>query len=156
MPNRPGYPGWHAQVGRCLLIFGSGRPAAFAASAKDIHLPKIDLQKLCKENNVAVSSAFSDISKDYVSTCVEDELAARAQIVKEWASFPALARSQCIQPKEFFPGYVEWLSCLQATRDVVKMRKESAAAAGSSYRARRQCPIVRATPDGTLRSVDAC
>ena len=129
---------------------------ALAAAAKDVPLPKIDLQKLCKQNDTAVSSVFSDISKDYVSTCVEDELAARAQIVKEWASFPALARSQCIQPKEYFPGYAEWLSCLEATRDVVKLRKESAATAGSSYGASRQCPIVRATPDGTLKSVDAC
>ena len=132
--------------------------AAFAAPAQDIHLPKVDLQKLCKENDKAVRSVITDVSNEFTSTSVEDDLAARAEIVKEWASFPGLARSRCIQPTEFFPGYVEWLSCLQTTRDAFKMRKESAAAAGSSYGrdARRQCPIVQVTPDGTLRSVVAC
>jgi hypothetical protein len=127
--------------------------AAFAAYAQDIHLPKIDLQKLCKENNAAVTAVFSDVSKDAISTCVDDEQAARAQIVKEWASYPAVARSRCIQPGEFYPGYTEWLSCLQMTRDALQLRKETTV--GSSY-GNRQCPIVRVTPNGDLRSVVAC
>jgi hypothetical protein len=76
--------------------------AAFAAGAEDIHLPKVDLQKLCKENDKAVRSVLTDVSNDFTSICVADELAARAEIAKEWASFPALAKSRCIQPNEFF------------------------------------------------------
>jgi hypothetical protein len=85
---------------------------------------------------------------------VQDELDARAQIVKEWASFPAVARSRCIQPKEFFPGYTEWLSCLQMTRDALKLRKENGSGYGRDTS--RQCPIIQMTPEGDLRSIVAC
>jgi hypothetical protein len=128
--------------------------AAFAASAKDINLPKIDLQKLCKENSAAVTSVITDVPKDAISTCVEDEQAARAQIVKEWASFPALAKSRCIQPKEFYPGYTEWLSCLQMTRDAFKLREDNGSVFDNG--ASRQCPIIRVTREGELRWVNAC
>jgi hypothetical protein len=128
--------------------------AAFAASAKDINLPKIDLQKLCEENNAAVTAVITGVPKDAISTCVEDEQAARAQIVKEWASFSALTKSRCIQPREFYPGYTEWLSCLQMTRDAFKLREENGSVYDSG--ASRQCPIIRVTREGELRWVDAC
>jgi hypothetical protein len=130
--------------------------AAFAASAKDINLPKIDLQKLCKENDQAVRSVITGVSNDYTSVCVDDELAARAQIVKEWASFPALAKSRCIQPKEYYPGYTEWLACLQMTRDAFKLRQDNGAAGVYGSGTNRQCPIMQFTRDGTFKSVIAC
>jgi hypothetical protein len=128
--------------------------AAFAASAQDIRLPKIDLQKLCKENDQAVRSVITGVSNDYTSVCVQDELDARAVIVKEWASFPALAKSRCIQPKEYYPGYTEWLTCLQMTRDALKLREENGSVYDSG--ASRQCPIIRVTREGQLRWVNAC
>jgi hypothetical protein len=139
------------------MMMASAPAIAQQQQKPNIHLPKVDLQKLCKQNASAVRSAVTDVSKEYIDTCVADEQDARAEIDKGWATFPALARSTCIQPKEYFPGYVEWLSCLQMTRDVLKMRKENAPAASSQGPdARRQCPIVRITPDGSLISVDAC
>jgi putative SOS response-associated peptidase YedK len=130
--------------------------AAFAASAKDINLPKIDLQKLCKENNAAVTAVITGVPQDAISTCVEDERAARAEIVKEWTSFPAVAKSRCIQPTEFYPGYVEWLSCLQITRDAFKLRQDNGAAGVYGSATSRQCPIMQFTPDGNFKSVVAC
>lgn len=105
--------------------------AASASLAQDIRLPKIDLQKLCKQNDAAVRSVLSDVSQDFVSNCVADEQGARDEIVKEWATFPAVARARCVRPDEYLPTYVEWLTCLRMTRDVLKEHKENAVPAAA-------------------------
>ena len=70
-----------------------------------------------------------------------------------------------MQPKEYLPGYVEWQSCLEMTRDVLKLRKESApSASGSSRRPSKgragavtgECPIVKYTDDGSIDYVINC
>jgi hypothetical protein len=61
--------------------------------------------------------------------CISDEQAARQQLTKDWTNYPALAKSACLKSQEFLPGYVEWQSCLEMTRDVIKLRHDQAAAA---------------------------
>jgi hypothetical protein len=83
---------------------------------------------------------------------VSDEQAARDQLQKDWASFPASDKARCIQPKEYLPSYVEWLTCLEMTRDVRAMRKGQPDTSTSVDK----CPVVRFREDGTIVSVNAC
>jgi len=121
-------------------------------------LPNLDLHRLCAQNDAAVRAILSDVSQDSVSNCVADEQGARDEILKAWSTFSALDKSRCVRPKEFQPGYVEWLTCLQMARDVTKTRKESASAptASSAGEVRGRCPYVKLAADGSITSVVAC
>jgi hypothetical protein len=102
--------------------------AAPAAVAKDSGPPNIDIQKTCRENSNALSGLTGNGNQDF-DVCISDEQAARQQLTKDWTNYPALAKSACLKPQEFLPGYVEWQSCLEMTRDVIKLRRNQAAAA---------------------------
>ena len=136
--------------------------------AKDSGLPKIDIQRTCRESSSALIGLTGSSSQDTLGTCMNDEEAARAQLVKDWATYPAFAKQQCVQPKEYLPGYVEWQACLEMTRDVMNLRKEQAGSANASSDANpqsasrgagskdRECPIVRTTEDGSIDWVLNC
>jgi hypothetical protein len=99
---------------------------------------------------------------------MNDEQTAREQLVKDWATYPVLAKARCVQPKAFLPGYVEWQSCIEMTRDVIKLRREQAVstpassdASDRSSRRRtgsetRECPIVKIGEDGSIDWVINC
>jgi hypothetical protein len=55
---------------------------------------------------------------------VSDEQAAREKLVEDWASLPARDRAHCVQPAEYQPGYIEWLTCLEMERDFRKIRQQ--------------------------------
>jgi len=109
----------------------------------------------------------SEIRQD-TNICMTDERDARDQLVKNWSSYPALAKEQCVKPQEYLPGYVEWLSCIEMTRDAHQARKDQSSPTtsgmGSSRRAstRRaytpstQCPIVKYAGDGSIDYVVNC
>ena len=91
-----------------------------------------------------------------MSVCLMDEQAARDQLVKDWANYPAIAKTRCVQPKEYLPGYVEWQACLEITRDVLQLRKESASSTSGSGAATGDCPVVKYTEDGSIDYVANC
>jgi hypothetical protein len=141
---------------------------ASASLARDGGPPNIDIQKTCRESSSALIGLTGNDSQDTLGTCMDDEQTAREQLVKDWATYPAIAKEQCIQPKEYLPGYVEWQSCLEMTRDVINMRKEQAVSVpassdasrrSSGHRAgsgSRECPIVQTTEDGSIAQVVNC
>jgi hypothetical protein len=141
--------------------------AASAALAKDNGPPNIDIQKTCRESSSALSGLTGNDNQDF-DACINDEQAARDQLTKNWANYPALAKSACLKPNEFLPGYVEWQSCIEITRDVIKMRQEQAgsapadspASAQSSRRRTgsksRECPVVKTAEDGSIEWVINC
>jgi len=136
--------------------------------------PTIDIQKTCRENVTALSTGLGGEINQDVSVCLMDEQAARDQMVKDWATYPAIAKERCVQPKEYLPGYVEWHTCLELTRDVLKMRKENTSStkesasstSGSSARRRAsgrrngavtgECPVVKYTEDGSIDYIINC
>ena len=154
-----------------VIVLGS----ASTALAKDGGgPPTIDIQKTCRENvNALGTSLGAEISQDLM-VCLMDEQSARDQLVKDWASFPAIAKQRCVQPKEYLPGYLEWQVCLELTRDVLKMRKENTSStkesasstSGSSARRRAsgrrngavtgECPVVKYTEDGSIDYIINC
>jgi hypothetical protein len=134
--------------------------AASAALAKDSGPPNIDIQKTCQASSGALISVTGNAKAD-LDSCVNDEQDARATVTKDWANYPSLAKSKCINPGDYLPSYVEWLSCLEMTRDVIKMRADkrlpdttsgqsSSRQTGSKS---RECPVVQFGEDGSIKSV---
>jgi hypothetical protein len=140
------------------VILGAASPAP----GKDGSLPKIDIERTCRENTVALGGLMGANMNDSMTVCLDDEKAAQDQLVKDWATYPPLARQRCVQPDEYLPGYVEWLVCIEMTRDVIKMRKERSQATTVGSGAGRQkgdsrgstksqdCPIVKIGEDGSV------
>jgi hypothetical protein len=145
--------------------------------------PTIDIQKTCRENVSTLGTMLGGEIQQDLQVCLMDEQAARDQLVKDWASYPAIAKERCVQPKEYLPGYLEWQTCLEMTRDVLKMRKENASgtsgskasgssgsnasgtsASSASRRTSRRhggavkgdCPVVKYTEDGSIDYVINC
>jgi hypothetical protein len=125
--------------------------AASTALAKDGGLPKLDIEYACRASEKAVAAIVS-VATDIFGSCKADEEAARDELQKNWATFPASDKARCIQPKEYLPSYVEWLTCLEMVRDVKALRKGQPGPASTVDK----CPVVRYLEDGTILSVNAC
>jgi hypothetical protein len=136
--------------------------ATSGSVAKDTGLPTVDLKSFCK-NTANITSSAGNTQSD-LDVCIQDQQEARNQIIKNWANYPQKIRSLCVKPNEYQSAYIEWLTCMEMTNDVLKMRKAAAqkpennpnvptvrSPAGS-----RQCPIVKTAVDGSILSVDAC
>jgi hypothetical protein len=145
------------------IILGATVPSV----AKDSGPPNLDIEKTCRESSSALTDLTGNDNQDIFGTCMNDEQTAREQLVKNWATYPALAKAQCVQPLEYLPGYVEWQACIEMTRDVIDLRKQAASTAASSYARRqspgrrtrseaRECPIVQTTEDGSIDWVINC
>jgi hypothetical protein len=117
--------------------------------------PKINIQKTCNENIAALQTLLGNDIQQTAEICLQDEQMARDQLVKDWANYPALAKSRCIQPQEYLPGYIEWLTCLEMTRDTLQMLKERESGSSTAQtapgqsskrrggRAASDCPVVK-------------
>jgi len=128
-----------------------------ASAAKNGSPPTIDLQKTCEASVAAAAAIIGNTGQGDIDVCMQDEQAARMQIVNEWATFPALAKSRCVKPQEYVPSYVEWVACLEMTRDVFKLRQErSSTPAAGLGRNSRECPVVAVDQDGSINWVIAC
>jgi hypothetical protein len=121
------------------------------ALAKDGGLPKLNIESGCRASEMALAAATGTAS-DTLGSCMSDENDARKQLEKDWATYPASDRARCIQRKEYTPGYIEWLTCLEMDRDVRALRKGQPDISTSVDK----CPAVRFHQDGTIVSVNAC
>lgn len=88
-------------------------------------LPGVDIQKTCRAAETAMIESFGRTTeRSHFDACVTSEQNAREQLIKDWASYAAADRAQCIQPVIYMPSYVEWLTCLETARDVRKIQKD--------------------------------
>ena len=158
-----------------ILAATSASLAKSASVAKDGGPPSVDIQRTCRESSDAMTGLTGNDTQDSYTACINDEQTAREQLVKDWATYPALAKAQCVKPNEYLPGYVEWQSCIEMTRDVIKMRQEQAVSTPASSNASRQsssanrqsssrqtgsetrdCPVVQTAEDGSVDWVINC
>jgi hypothetical protein len=89
-------------------------------------LPKIDIQKSCRESSDALYGSTTASAYD---TCVEDEKAAGDKLAKDWSSFPAADKTRCVHAATYLPSYVEWLTCIEGESTLRRIRKDNAAGA---------------------------
>ena len=96
-------------------------------------IPTIDVQNTCRiAAGAMVSLIGGTTTENALSGCLASEQSARDIIVKDWATFSAADRTQCVRPEVYLPSYVEWLTCLEMERDVRKMRQQDREAASKS------------------------
>ena len=80
--------------------------AAFASM-----IPSYDVERICRSD--------TELSQDKTGFdgCVRDEKAAREKIAKEWATYPASAKEECLPDVILSDGlgesYVELMTCLE-------------------------------------------
>ena len=134
-----------------IILVATILAAVSTTLAKDGGLPKLNVENNCRASENAVAAATGTTS-DTLASCVSDENDARKQLEKAWATYPASDKARCIQPKEYTPSYVEWLTCLGMDQDVRALRKGQPAISTSVDK----CPVVRFRQDGTIVSVNAC
>jgi hypothetical protein len=72
-------------------------------------VPKFNLNAVC-------STAMSERGPE---ACIRSETAARDDLAKQWAQFPAADRARCVQLATMTKtgGYVQVLTCLEMARD---------------------------------------
>jgi hypothetical protein len=138
-------------VAAAVIVLGAA-PASLAQGHGGPHT--INIQKTCNENIAALQTLLGNDIQQTAEVCIQDEQMARDQLVKDWASYPTLAKSRCAKPDEYLPGYVEWLSCIEMTRDSLQLLKEKNSSGttdtgtGQSSnrrggRAASDCPVVK-------------
>jgi hypothetical protein len=138
---------------RIALPVAAVLAVASTAGAKDGGVPRLNVEYACHASEQAVSAVVS-VTNDIYKSCLDDENDARDKLNEAWSKFAASDKGRCIHPDEFLPSYVEWLTCLEMTRDVKQMRKSRAAPTSSD---RGECPVVHFLEDGTITGVEtAC
>jgi len=124
--------------------------AASISLARDSGPPTIDIGKLCRGNLDAMREVFAAGDLQGMDTCVADERAAREQLFKNWATYPASAEAACVQPQEYLPSYIEWQTCIEMTQAVLELRKRQEAApstTGSGASRQSSCRADSASAD---------
>lgn len=96
-------------------------------------LPTADVQNTCRIAASAMVNLMGGTTIEQgLNGCLDSENTARTTIVKDWGTYSAADRSQCLQTGVYLPSYVEWLTCLEMERDVRKMRQQDREAAAKS------------------------
>jgi hypothetical protein len=88
-------------------------------------VPRYNLAPLCR--GIAQQGGMSllpnqTVGKDYKG-CISSEMAVRRQLVKQWPSFKAANKANCIGENSAggLPSYTGLLSCLQMAQEASKL-----------------------------------
>jgi hypothetical protein len=164
----------------CLSLATPG-----VASAASNGVPTVDIAITCRTSEKALIAIFGASYQQTFDNCMTSENDARAQIVKNWSSYPAGGRQRCVITTGYMPSYIEWLTCLEMEQQVNELRKQAdeslkkaetnpvttegrgASAVvrpGTPVNSRgprigseaNPCPIVQSASDGSITSVIAC
>jgi hypothetical protein len=83
-------------------------PLIIIALAAASQIPTLDIPAGCRPE-----TAMQDQTTDY-QDCMKDEQATQERLAKEWASYPAAAKSECTRnPSTLINSYVELLVCIE-------------------------------------------
>lgn len=97
-------------------LFGLLSDAAFADD-----VPKLDFNKSCRTDVAAYPGGGGN------KACITDEQNARKTLVAQWQRFAPESRTRCSRMVTDMVGsqsYVELLTCLQMSRDVLTLPKQ--------------------------------
>jgi hypothetical protein len=104
-------------VGTHILMVASSGP------------PKVDIRATCQTSVDEITKVFRDTAGQTIESCLKQQNDAFEQIEKNWATYPAAAKTHCVQPGGYMPSYVEWLTCFEMEIAVGKMHADEAKAA---------------------------
>jgi hypothetical protein len=96
-----------------------------SAEAAQAQVPTINLDETCKAASGVMLSLMGGASGvDDIKICKDTETKARDQINKDWGTYPASDRADCVQTRGYLPSYVEWLTCFEMNKVVREARKQ--------------------------------
>jgi hypothetical protein len=101
--------------------------AGVLADTARAQVPTVDVQKTCRAAAAAMVSLGSPGSTRDEEICAKSENDARERMVKDWSSYEASDRKDCIQPQGYLPSYIEWLTCIEMNKNVRDMRQRGQA-----------------------------
>lgn len=112
-------------VASAAIIAGviTGLAGVFADIAQ-AQVPTVDIQKTCKAAAAAMVGLGSPGSARDEEICLKSENDARERMIKDWSSFEASDRKDCVQADVYLPSYIEWLTCFEMNRNVRDMRQK--------------------------------
>ncbi len=83
-------------------------PFILAAAISASPIPSLDISAGCKPQSRVEGQVM-----DYKS-CMRDEEATKKKLAKEWSSYPAFARRECVSDRpSLVNSYVELLTCIE-------------------------------------------
>jgi hypothetical protein len=84
-------------------------------------IPTVDIRKTCQAAASEMTELMSDsTASGDLDVCQSSEQEARAQLAKNWSTYSAAEKAQCVQPSVYLPSYIEWLTCLEMEMSVRK------------------------------------
>src|SRR5262249_4032838 len=86
--------------------------------------------------------------------CMDTENKARDQMNKDWGTYPASDRAQCVQTRYYLPSYVEWLTCFEMNKVVLEARQQRAQGASGGAQAQGALGGARGSLGGPLTNPD--
>jgi hypothetical protein len=99
--------------------------AGLFAEVAQAQVPSINLQETCKAaSGVMLALMGGSTTANDLQICIDSENKAREQMVKDWGTYDASDRADCIQPRVYLPSYVEWLTCFEMNKVVREARKQ--------------------------------
>jgi hypothetical protein len=109
-----------------------GAAATVALASPDVaraQVPSVDIEQTCRLGaSVMIGLMGGSDSENDFRICLGSEQKAREQLGKDWGTYPAADKTQCLQTNVYLPSYIEWLTCLEMRRDVTKLKKDQSAA----------------------------
>jgi len=106
-----------------LLRLGTVGCGLYAVAAVAQGVPTINIEASCRASTKAVFEALKDKTAATFEHCMEHENAARAQLLKNWNTFPRADISLCVNPKVYMPSYAEWITCLEMRQHLKTIQK---------------------------------
>jgi hypothetical protein len=88
------------------------------AHAESANLPGLDVEAGCRDISQMNLRGVTNYSN-----CMTEETSARAQLQKDWASYPSSVREECLNlvTPPALPSYVTLQECVQMVRDAKKL-----------------------------------
>ena len=102
-------------LSKMAAVMGLGACLIGPAFAADPKVPNLDVTPTCRPLDK------SDMLDE--DRCRKSEQDARNELARQWASYPAADRTQCIATATMggSASYVELITCLEMKRDVAKL-----------------------------------
>ena len=78
-------------------------------------VPRWDVSASCRG---AAQAGYQQDTKENLQRCLDTEQRTRDQLSKNWSTFPAADRIECVKAQTFEPTYTELATCLEMKRDI--------------------------------------
>jgi hypothetical protein len=107
-----------------VSVIGAAIAAAMQGVAAASGPPELDVHPSCRAADRVSFAAGADKPRSDMQACLDDEHTARGALLKRWAGFSPVARTQCVGMNRTGgpPSYVELLTCLEVMRDAAEGR----------------------------------